>query len=179
MGFFDSLVSGLGKVVNIAAPIITGLVQPTGAGAAQAVAAAVVGAEVAAAQSTKAVQLLQQTGAAIPSGIGTPLAVGAQVGAATGQIAGMAEIRTQTVVQRVSRRTGNVISEIVKQGSPFLMNAEVRGLRRVAKMIAKAHGKLPRKSGKISEAAISAAVGARIAQLNNAQCLLNGNGCPK
>lgn len=178
MGFFDSLLSGIGKVANIVAPLITGTV------ASQAVAGVGQALTTTQAASTQAVDLIKQTGAQVQAiatqvGVPTTTAAGAVVtGAAAGAV-GMANVRTETVIQRISRTTGLVLSTVTKPGSPFLMNSEVRALRRVSKMISKAHGKIPRKSAKISEKVITEAVGDRLQQLNLAQCLVNGNGkCP-
>jgi len=97
--------------------------------------------------------------------------------ATVGGLAGNGEVFTQTVVQRVSRADGEVISERVMAGSPFLMNSEVRSLRRVSKMITKAHGKVPKRGAKVSQKMIEAAVTARLNQLNLAQCVAQSGKC--
>lgn len=180
MGFFDSLVSGLGKVLTVAAPIVTGFLGGQAAQAAGTVAAvgtAVVQTNVAASQ------ILAQTKATAAQ-VGAPIVAG---GGVTGPVTfvgdvdevGMAKVRTVTIIRRVARVGGAILSEVIKQGSPFLMNKEVAALRKVSKLISRAAGKIPRKPARISEKALTAAVGDRIQQLNAAQCLLNGNGCPK
>jgi len=81
-----------------------------------------------------------------------------------GDVSGAANVFTQTVIQRVERATGNVLSERVEKGSPWLMRSEVRALKRVTKAIRKADSKISRKSASISVEAIDKAVAARVQQ---------------
>ncbi len=89
--------------------------------------------------------------------------------------AGAAAVFTRTVVQRIERATGNVLSEDVRKGSPFLMRTEVRALKRVTNMIRKADGKIPRKQAKVSEKALREAVLSDIQQLSLIQSMTNGH----
>lgn len=77
---------------------------------------------------------------------------------------GAANVFTRTVIQRVSRETGDVLSETTKMGSPWLMRSEVRALKRVTKAIRKADSKISRKAASVSVEAIDKAVAARVTQ---------------
>jgi len=183
MGFFSNLLSA-------AAPIISGFL---GGGAAQVATTALVPAapQQIVQQPQGAVQTVPQTtvqsivqafnpvAAVAPlaiQGIDIAQAASATVAAQAG--VGQANIFTRTIVQRVSRLSGNVLSQRVLRGSPFLMNSEVRSLRRITKMINKAHGKIGRKPARVSEEMLDDAVSKRLQQLNAAQCLVaNGSKC--
>jgi len=89
----------------------------------------------------------------------------------SGAPSGAAAVFTQTVVQRIDRATGNVISEEVRRGSPWLMRSEVRALNRVTKMIRKADSKIKRKSAKVSDDMLRKAVREDINQLSLIQSL--------
>ncbi len=181
MGFFSSLLSTV-------APLITSFVGGTAANIATPQLAAPVAQPLIAAPATQAVVpspgiVSSLISAVNPFAAVAPLAniavqqaqqAGATLSAQGG--VGQANIFTRTIVQRVSRLSQNVLSQKVLRGSPFLMNSEVRSLRRVTKMINKAHGKIPRKTAVCSEDRIDDAVSKRLQQLNAAQCLVNGNG---
>ena len=91
-------------------------------------------------------------------------------------VSGAGAVFTRTLVQRIERATGNVLSEDIKKGSPFLMRSEVRALKRVTKMIRKADGKIPRRQAKVSDEALRKAVLADIQQLSLIQGLTHHNG---
>jgi len=181
MGFFSTLLSSV-------VPILTGVLSGGSAGAAAQTVANVLAPPPAAAITAPQAQpsIISAIGSALnPAGAVAPLAiVGAQIAAgsqatlaAAGGV-GQANIFTRTIIQRVSRVSGNVLTQRIERGSPFLMNSEVRSLRRVSKMINKAHGKVPRRAANVSSKMIEEAVSKRLMQLNQAQCLLPGpKGC--
>ena len=147
MGFLDILGSIAGVVSNVLAPpsaptTVKAAVATPGVTIAQAAVAQVQTDPVFRAQLTET--------------LGTGAAVGAPSGAAN--------IFTRTVIQRVSRASGSVVSEQVKMGSPFLMRSEVRALKRVTKAIRSADAKIPRRQAKVSTEAIDKAVQARVQQ---------------
>jgi len=55
-------------------------------------------------------------------------------------------VARQTLVQTINLMTGAVVRSELLPGAPFLMNSEVRSLRRVAKKVGRAHAKLPRRT---------------------------------
>jgi len=167
MGFFDII----GQIGNVATGIGT-LFGVPGAGTATPAAAAQ--------------QIAPTAGQAV--GRVTPLADVAKAtalsavaaGAVTvpsiiSGISGAAAVFTQTIVQRIERATGSVLSEQTLRGSPFLMRSEVRALKRVSKMITKAHAKIPRKQATVSSRMLQDAVTKDLQQLTLVQALTNGH----
>lgn len=63
-----------------------------------------------------------------------------------GVAGGNGVVARQTIVQTINLMTGAVVRTELFSGAPFLMNSEVRSLRRVAKKVGKAHAKLPRRT---------------------------------
>lgn len=182
MGFFSDLLSGVGTAVQTLLPgtpiasvagLITGATAPaaaasplTAAGQAAVAAAGGRAALIAAAPGSGAPASPQiaPTAAQLLTGIGG-------AGAAVGQ----ANVFTQTVVQRIQRGTNAVLSSRILRGSPFLMNAEVRALKRITKMINKAHGKIPRKAAAISQDRLNKAVSERVMELSQMAHLIPGH----
>jgi len=68
--------------------------------------------------------------------------------AAGAGVRGRGQVMFRTIIQRISMANGAVLSQQVKSGKPWLMNSEVAALKRVSRMVGKAHGKIPRKSVK-------------------------------
>lgn len=110
-------------------------------------------------------------------------ATGAVPGAATRAAAmgasGASKVFTQTIVQRIDRETGVVLTEDIRKGTPWLMRTEVRALNRVTKAIRKADSKIVRKTAKVSDDRLRKAVFEDIQQLSMVQNLLNGHGVVK
>lgn len=197
MGFFSDILSGIGGVVTQVAPILGAL---TGAGglaglagavlapagkAASALAAPAVGTTALTPAGAAAVAAAggRQALLATAPGVGAPASAqlgftAAQVAAGIGQdgTSGNANVRIQTLVQRIDRMSNTVISQTVLRGRPFLMNGEVRALKRVAKLIGKAHQKLPRRATQMSQKALNDAVTQRIQELSQAGHLLAPHG---
>ncbi len=153
MGFMDII----GTVANVATSLGTIFGGPAGA------AATVAGTAVQQLTGTTPVASVSATQAS--ANVQTALAQQAaatQAGAVVPSGASM--VRTQTVVQRINRATGAIISEVVKKGTPWLMRSEVNALKKVAKAIKLADRKLPRSNGKTSVQSIDKAVAERITQ---------------
>ncbi len=179
MGFFGDLLSTVSQVV---AGVLPGTPIAALAGGISQLAGGPT--QVAGVPITTPTQVAAQQAAiaaAAPAAVttvGAGVLAGAQAGLTVGQAAaiGNGAIFTRTVVQRVSRTTGQVVSAEIKRGSPFLMNIDVRALKRVTKLIRLASSKIPSKTLKVSAKVLDAAVTARIVQLHGAQALLhNGN----
>lgn len=170
MGFLDTLGSLATTALTLFAP---------------APAAALGGAAIAAITGTPAqptaVQQITALPAATAAVIGGAAATQLTVAQATGGavmpsgVGGAALVFTQTVIQRVSRQTGLVLTQQVKKGSPWLMRSEVRALTRVTKAIRLADSKITRKQGKVSNEALQKAVLADVQQLAIIQSLTNGH----
>lgn len=154
MGFMDIL-----GIVGSVATALTGGTTTPAATAAAAPAASIV--------APKVQQPIMATARAQQTGLTGKQAARAGFGGQTdaGGVSGAASVFTQTVVQRVDRESGNVISEEVRRGSPWLMRSEVRALNRVTKMIRKADSKIKRKPAKVSDEMLRKAVREDINQL--------------
>lgn len=178
MGWFTDIISTVGQVIGAVAPatplgIVGGLVSTLAGGPAQ-----VAGVPITTPTQAAAQQAALAAAAAPVTTVGAGVLAGAQAGVTVGGAAaiGNGAIFTRTVVQRVSRANGAVVSSEIKRGSPFLMNIDVRALKRVTKLIRMAASKIPSKTLKVSAKVLDAAVTARIIQLHGAQSLLhNGN----
>lgn len=167
MGFFDSL-------SNIASTALQLFAPAPAAALGQAALGAITGPTTAVSK----IQALPLATAATVGGVpATQLTVAQATGGAVTQsgVGGAGLVFTQTVIQRVSRQTGVVLSQEVKKGTPWLMRSEVRALTRVTKAIRKADGKIMRKSAKVSNEAMQKAVLADVQQLAIIQALTNGH----
>jgi len=69
---------------------------------------------------------------------------------ARGLGAGNGRFVTDTIVQTTDLTTGDIVRRKVFDGSPFLMNKDVRQLRKTARKLSKANAKLPRKTVRAS-----------------------------
>ena len=58
---------------------------------------------------------------------------------------GRGQVMFRTIIQRIRMADGAVLSQQIRTGKPWLMNSEVAALKRVSRMVGKAHGKIPRK----------------------------------
>ncbi len=153
MGFFSSLLKGLGTVVGAvvnpgaaiaglfgsktatpSVPTATALVAP-GAAARQVVQVGVTGTSVPLASGAgKAIGPgVSKGGSAFVGGVLQPRVV-------TG---GNGKIAKRTIVQSINLDTGQVVLETVLEGAPFLMNKAVRELARTTKKLKKAVKKIP------------------------------------
>jgi len=65
---------------------------------------------------------------------------------------GNGQFVVDTIVETTDLGTGKVVRRKVLEGSPFLMNNDVRKLRQTAKKLGKANARLPRKTVKQSAA---------------------------
>jgi len=92
---------------------------------------------------------------------------------------GASKVFTQTIVQRIDRETGVVLTEDMRKGTPWLLRTEVRAMNRVTKAIRKADSKIVRKTAKVSDDRLRKAVFEDIQQLSMVQNLLNGHGVVK
>lgn len=192
MGLFSSILTVVGKVAKAASPLLAG----TAIGSALGIAADSIldgsapDTAVTSALSPAGQLAVAQAGgptALIGTGPGSQApasalfaATPAQQATVVGLQGGQANVFTRTIVQRISRANGTVLSSRALVGSPFLMNAEVRALRRVSKMIQKAAGKIPKRSASISEDRLNKAVTERVMQLSATQHLItphNGKTC--
>ena len=63
-------------------------------------------------------------------------------------VAGQAGTFRRTIVQTVSRATGQVVRQEEFRGSPFLMNHDIVVAKKVFRMAQKLHGRLPRRQVK-------------------------------
>ena len=115
----------------------------------------------AAAVAARAARIAGSPAAALAAGVAGGVA-GAQIvslphpGPVTGAAAaavmrgglagGNGVVARQTLVQTVDISTGAIVRSELLPGAPFLMNSEVRSLRRVAKKVGRAHAKLPRRT---------------------------------
>jgi len=146
MGFFSSILGGIGKVVGFAGRAL-GILPAKVAKAASPLARAA------------AVAVPVVTGGLIGAGLaggggaaaGTALAAqGGQISVtnpATGQIVGVGGGNgvqtTVTMVQTIENATGRIISAKIFQGSPFLMNKEVAHLKSVSKKLRRGASSIP------------------------------------
>jgi len=179
MGFFS----------NIARGLIAGVKAFAGGGAAAAPAVALPAARAgtataAAAAAARVGRLAGSPAAALAAGV-----AGGALGAGTGGrmtslpfvpfpapavpmrggiAGGNGVVARQTVVQTVDIATGVVVRAEILPGAPFLMNSEVRSLRRVAKKVGRAHAKLPRRT--VQKSAMKELTDAAVAEaLRNVQ----------
>lgn len=83
----------------------------------------------------------------VPIGAGgAPLMAGG-----AGALRGNGRFARQTIVQTIDLVTKTVARTEVFSGAPFLMNNEVRKLRTVARKVARANGRLPRRTVRQSD----------------------------
>jgi len=148
MGFFDFL----GDIAKVALPIVGGLLTG-GTGAQAAATVAAVGQTVLTSKAAQAAAATPTAVAVIPTVAATTVIPG---------VTGAANVFTRTLVQRIDRATGVVLSEEIKMGSPWLMRSEVRALKRVTKAIRKADSKITRKAATVSTEVLDKAVQKRI-----------------
>lgn len=156
MGFFQNIARGLIGAVRGFAGTLPAQVETVRRTTTLAVAAQRAGAVARAAGRaaiTPGGQLAIGAGAALAGGalaapdVLVPAgAVGAPVVMRGGIAGGNGIVARQTTVQTINLATGLVVRSEVLPGSPFLMNSEVRSLRRVAKKVGRAHAKLPRRT---------------------------------
>jgi len=182
MGFFSSLLGGIGKVIKGVVKVGAGLLGVGAAPAATTVvrvagplagvgARAVGGLRVAGRLATSLPgQLALTAGAAALGGvIGRSGAVDAEGNLLPGAVGGgggrgNGQFVRQTTVQTFDLATGQVVRQQVFDGAPFLMNNEVQRLRTVARKLGRANAKLPRRTVKqsplseLKDAAVSAAL---------------------
>lgn len=91
-----------------------------------------------------------------PASVAAPPITRATLAAASGVASmGNAQNFRQTIVQTIDRATGRVIREEIHKGSPFLMNTDIVRAKRVARLVSKAHARLPRRT--VKQSAMSAA----------------------
>jgi len=179
MGFFSNiargLIAGVRAFAGTPAPIAA--VSPAIAATRAAVVAAGAGARrVGRAAVSPAGQLIIGGGAALAGGaLVAPGAPPVMAGAPTppvllrgGIAGGNGVVARQTIVQTVDLASGAVVRSEVLPGAPFLMNSEVRSLRRVAKKVGRAHAKLPRRT--VQKSAMKELTDAAVAEaLRNVQ----------
>lgn len=156
MGFFSNIARGLIAGVRAFAGT-PAVVAPTAiARATTAIAASARTAAAAAARAarTPAGQLaIAAGGGAIGGVLAQPGDLPVMAGAPTppellrgGLGGGNGVVARQTIVQTINLLTGQITRQERFAGAPFLMNSEVRSLRRVAKKVGRAHAKLPRRT---------------------------------
>jgi len=173
MGFFSSIARGLIAGVRAFAGTPAAVAPTAVARATTAIAASARATAAAAARAarTPAGQLaIGVAGGAAGGLIVSPDALPVMAGAPTppellaGLGRGNGVIARRTIVQSINVLTGAVTFQEVRRGAPFLMDSEVRSLRRVAKKVGKAHAKLPRRTvqksamKELTDAAVDAAL---------------------
>ncbi len=177
MGFFSSLIKGIGA---IASPILgaLGFIPPRAAPAPAAAVLAV----------PPRIRIPSVTPSALAArGVISPgaAAVGARIGGGLlpaptvtqrGPLGiasttmplrgGNGRFVRDTVVTTTNLDTGEIVRQVQLDGAPFLMNKDVQKLRQTAKKLTRAHGKLPRRTVKesltkqLTDAAVKAALDA-------------------
>lgn len=167
MGFLDIL-GDIGGIIGGVQTLFGGASGSTGAavqttGMTQAQAAV---AQLAASPADRAALLAGPAGQAVRAD--------AAVVAAAGGVSGSAKVFTQTRIQRIDRATGNLLSEVIKMGSPFLMRSEVRALKRVTNSLRSANAKIPRRSAKVSQKQMQDAIFQDVQQLALINSLTHG-----
>jgi len=179
MGFLTKALS----FVQALAPVLRPVAAAVGIGAAFGVGEAVVG-ELVGGEPTTAMVPVPAT---VAQTAVVPLNGGAvTVNAVTGQpvlgpqiagVIGRGNVRFRTVIQRISIATGQVISQELKPGKPWLMASEVAALKRVSGAVNRAHGKIPRKPSKTTFKGVAKGV-QDFAQVQlMLQALQNGKSC--
>jgi len=167
MGFLDILgdiggvISGVNTLFGGASGSTGAAVQTTGQTQAQAAVAQLV--------SSPADRAALTAGPA-----GQAIRKDAGLAAGVGGVSGSGQVFTRTVIQRIERATGNVLSEVIKMGSPFLMRSEVRALKRVTNSLRSANAKIPRRSAKVSSKQMQDAIFQDVQQLALINSLTHG-----
>ncbi len=165
MGFFSSLLKGIGSVVGAVINPVGTVAGLFGASKATQQALAPAPPGLAALTAIKApLQALTGTTAILgtPS-LGQPGAVDILTGKAIGTgvrkglppravvvTGGNGKVAKRTIVQTINLDTGQVVMETVLEGAPFLMNKAVRELARTTKKLRKANRKIPTRTVKQS-----------------------------
>lgn len=152
MGFFSSLISGIGKVVGVVGRAVG--ILPAAAAAVAAPVARVAAPIVRAAPRA----LVTAARIAAPAAVaGAAFAVGERILAPSGLAAGGGAItggngRTMRVtrVATIDLATGEVIRTEDFKGAPFLMRNDVLIAKRVFRMASKLHGRMPARTRKQS-----------------------------
>jgi len=115
-------------------------------------------------------------GVKLLTGTATAAATGGVTGSIAGGVTGSGRVFTRTVIQRIDRADGSILSEEIKMGSPWLMRSEVAALKKVTNAIRAADKKIPRKNGHVTDKQLQKAVVEDIQQLSLIQNLIGHHG---
>lgn len=166
MGFFSSLLKGVGAVVG-AVINPAGTIAKLFSGDTKAAAPVATGRALSATGAARSIA----EGVALGPVLGTPrlgqpgvitggdvarTITGVQKGfpprtsAALPLTGGNGKVAKRTIVQTINLDNGAVVNEIVLEGAPFLMNKAVRELERTSRKLRKANRKIPTRPVKVS-----------------------------
>jgi len=166
MGFFSSLLKGVGSVIGaVVNPVgtITGLLSGGSKTVTPQVAAIVSPAPLNPLAVARTVaqgvtqpfdpRLAAVSGGGLAGLTGKAIGPGVPKGLPStpfGSSRGNGRFAKRTIVQTINLDIGAVVNEVIMDGAPFLMNKAVRELARTSKKLQKANAKIPRRTSKES-----------------------------